>query len=109
MNEINYDKNKPEITYLNFANGITDYEATLKIAIENGIHFNADNLDITQIYYDIETKKTEGSDFPNYKNPHDFTAMIGSVWISKNRPILFRLYSLDRYHYSQSQIEERAQ
>lgn len=67
-----YKKQKEEShTYLNFKNGLTEYEAVMKYTIENKIKYSADGFAPTMIAFDVEAFHptiTDRSVVPSHKN-----------------------------------------
>jgi len=102
-----YKRQDTEIhTYLNFRNGLTEYEAVMKYSVENNITYSAQSFNPVMISFDVEAfHRTDKNVIPSHTNG-GIISMICATFTQVGKPERFAMYILNQYKYDKSEIFE---
>lgn len=93
-------------TYLNFRNGLTEYEAVMKYSVENNITYSAQSFNPVMISFDVEAfHPTDKTVVPSHTNG-GIISMICATFTQVGKPERFAVYILNQYKYDKTEIFE---
>lgn len=93
-------------TYLNFRNGLTEYEAVMKYSVENNITYSAQSFNPVMISFDVEAfHPTDKNVVPSHTNG-GIISMICATFTQVGKPERFAMYILNQYKYDKTEIFE---